>query len=293
MITLDTAWLAGHPLPPVEEDTDKNRRGRVFAVGGSMLVPGALLLTGEAAFRAGAGKVRLATVEPAALPLGLRMPEAAVVRLPASNEGELSADAAKSLAAQLDECDALVLGPGMGPKADAGPILQAVLASSERDFALVIDAAALAAARDCTDAIRARPGRIVLTPHPGEMCALMDCDEARVQAEPEAVVREAAERFGATVVLKASQSWIASPGAEVLHYPGGGPGLATGGSGDVLAGVVGGLLARGADGLSAIAWAVWSHGEAGRALATKGGSLGFLARELPAEIRQWLNGRLR
>lgn len=289
MIELDTAWLARHPLPEPGGDTDKNKRGRVLAAGGSMLVPGALRLTGEAAFRAGAGKVRLATVEAAALPLGVRMPEAAVIGLPASPEGELSGPAREGLASQLDQCDALVLGPGMGAKADAEPILRAVLASPERDFALLIDAAVLAAAAECAEAIRARPGRVVLTPHPGEMCALMGCDEQRVRETPEAVVEEAAERFDATVVLKGSESWIASPGAGILHYPGGGPGLATGGSGDVLAGIAGGLLARGADARTAIAWAVWCHGEAGRALAAGIGPLGFLARELLGEVPRLLN----
>jgi NAD(P)H-hydrate repair Nnr-like enzyme with NAD(P)H-hydrate dehydratase domain len=109
------------------------------------------------------------------------------------------------------------------------------------------------------------------------MAALMDCDEASVTADH---ARRAALRFGATVVLKASDTWIATPDAPMLHYRGGGPGLATGGSGDVLSGIIGGLLARGAAARDAAAWGVWLHGEAGRRLADRIGPLGFLAREL-------------
>jgi len=284
MIALDAAWLADHPLPQPDGETDKNARGRVLVAGGSMQVPGALRLTGEAALRAGAGKVQLATVEEAALPLGFHMPEVAVIGLPAGREGELASEAGAKLVCYLDRCDALVLGPGMGREGDAAAILGAVLDSRERDSSLVIDAAGLVAAPQWAEAIRARKGRVVLTPHPGEMAALMQCSEADVREMPERIARDAAEHFGATVIAKGAESWIASPDQAPLRYPGGGPGLATGGSGDVLAGIVGGLLARGTAPHLAAAWAVWCHGEAGRRLAARIGPLGFLARELLIEI---------
>jgi len=284
MTTLDTVWLAAHPLSRPGGETDKNARGRVLVAGGSALVPGALRLTGEAAFRAGAGKVQLATVETAALLLGVHMPEAAVIGLPANARGELAGTAGTALASSISLCDALVLGPGMGREAEPEPILRTLLDSTEGHWALVLDAAALAAASGFAASIRARNGGVVLTPHPGEMAALMNCDERRVREAPEMLVEEAAARFGATVVLKGAESWIATPGRPTLRYPGGGPGLATGGSGDVLAGVIGGLLARGTAPHVATAWAVWSHGEAGRGLARKLGELGFLARELLAEL---------
>ena len=109
----------------------------------------------------------------------------------------------------------------------------------------------------------------------------MQCEEDAVSP---ALAEAAAARFGATVLLKQSETWIASPGEPLLHYPGGGPGLATGGSGDVLAGIIAGLLARGVAPRMAAAWGVWLHGEAGRRLARAQGPLGFLARELLAEI---------
>ncbi|MCD2324589.1 NAD(P)H-hydrate dehydratase [Sphingomonas sp. IC-56] len=289
MSALDSAWLAEHPLPQPEGDTDKNSRGRVLIAGGSETVPGALRLTGEAAFRAGAGKVQLATAQRVALALGLTMPEAAVYSLPTNEAGELGAEAGPKLAEYLTRCDTLVLGPGMGSKSAAAPILSAAIAKPRSDLSLVIDAAALTAAPDMADALQAHEGRIVLTPHPGEMIQLMQCDEARTKDDPAGLVREAAERFGATVLLKGALTWIACPDQPVLRYAGGGPGLATGGSGDVLAGIIGALMARGATPRVAAAWGVWLHGEAGRRLAETVGPLGFLGRELPPLIPGLLN----
>jgi len=284
MTPLDSTWLAENPLPQPEEDTDKNRRGRVLVAGGSETVPGALRLTGEAALRAGAGKVQLATVERAALALGMAMPEAAVFPLAANACGELSDAAGSVLAGYLERCDTLVLGPGMGAEAAAEAILASAIAEPRTGLSLVIDAAALGAAGNMAEALRAHQGRVVLTPHPGEMALLMGCEEARTKHDPAALVREAAERFGATVLLKGAQTWIACPEHPVLRYSGGGPGLATGGSGDVLAGIIGALLSRGTPPRNAAAWGVWLHGEAGRRLAETVGPIGFLGRELPPLI---------
>jgi len=279
MIALDRDWLDANPLPQPGGDTDKNKRGRVLAAGGSLTVPGALKLTGEAAFRAGAGKVQLAAPEAACVALGVAMPEAAVFGLPVNHAGELSGS--DLLREMLGRCDACVIGPGMGPKADTGAILDIVLAHPRDDLALVLDAAMLGEAGKREAAVRGWRRRLVLTPHPGEMAALMGCDDE--DASP-VLAEAAAKRFDAVIVLKTPETWIAAPGAETLHYAGGGPGLATGGSGDVLAGIIAGLLARGADPQIAAAWGVWLHGEAGKRLAERVGPLGFLGRELPAEI---------
>jgi hydroxyethylthiazole kinase-like uncharacterized protein yjeF len=277
MSEIDAAWLRANSLPDIDDATDKNARGRVVAAGGSVHVPGALLLTGEAALRAGAGKVRIATVEPAALGIGLRFPEAAVFGLPANDDGELDAPAGTALGELAGDCDALIAGPGMAKNAACRDIVGALLDGSAGDKALLLDAALIAAAADHEQALRARRGPIVLTPHPGEMAQLMNCDASDVSP---ALAAQAAERFGATIVLKGAETCVACPGQPLLHYPGGGPGLAVSGSGDVLSGIIGGLLARGAPPHVAAAWGVWLHGEAGRRLADRVGPIGFLAREL-------------
>jgi len=124
----------------------------------------------------------------------------------------------------------------------------------------------------------------VLTPHAGEMASLLDIDKRDVEADPPAAARLAAERFGAVVALKGAESWIADPGGALLYYRGGSVGLGTSGSGDTLAGIVTGLAARGAEPVAGAAWGVWAHGAAGRVLARRTAAVGFLARELLAEI---------
>lgn len=283
MIALDAAWLARHPLPEHGDGTDKNSRGRVLAIGGSAVVPGAIGLTAEAAFRAGAGKVRIATIGEAAIPLGVRMPEAGIVALPTS-DGEIDPSACDLLVGEAERTDCVILGPAIGSRDRAALLGQELLRHARQDLSIVLDAASVACAGKQADLIRAHGGRVVMTPHHGEMASCVDCEEEAVAADPERTACRAAERFGAVVVLKSSRTVIAAPGCEPLLYAGGGVGLATGGSGDVLAGVIGGLLSRGAAPFVAACWGVWLHGEAGAALAGKVGRIGFLARELPAEI---------
>lgn len=285
---IDAAWTAGNPLPVHGSGTTKNSRGRVLAVGGSRTVPGALRLTGEAALRAGAGKLQMATIGSAALALGMLVPEAGVVDLPEGTDGEIAPGAGKVLAEPLRACDALVLGPGISTAEAAARLLRATLELPGGDPMLVIDAMAIGCARDCRNALAAFRGRLILTPHHGEMAALTGEDEAEIAREPAMIARQVAADLGAVVVLKGSDTVIAAPDGALLHYGGGGTGLATGGSGDVLAGAIGGLLSRGASPLVAAGWGVWLHGQSGRRVATTRGPIGFLARELPAEFPRLL-----
>jgi NAD(P)H-hydrate repair Nnr-like enzyme with NAD(P)H-hydrate dehydratase domain len=113
------------------------------------------------------------------------------------------------------------------------------------------------------------------------MARLLDRDSGEVECDPLAAARRAAERYGAVALIKGQYSHIATPDGRAFRFEGGGIGLATSGSGDTLAGIVGGLAARGADPLTATLWGVWLHGEAGRLLTDTVGRVGFLARELP------------
>lgn len=277
---LDAAWLARHPLPTPDGTTDKNARGRVLVVGGAEFVPGALRLTGEAALRTGAGKLQLATVRSAAIALAVLVPEAAMIALPADDDGEIAPEAAAVLAERLQRCDALVLGPGMsiGPRTDM--LVGDLLAIPDTCRTIVLDAAALTSARDLAHIIKRHDGRIIMTPHHGEMAHLASVDPEEVEAEPERLAIEMARQFNAVILLKSATSLIATPDDVVLAFSGGCPGLATGGSGDVLAGIIGGLAAQGVSPLDAAAWGCWLHGRAGKKLAEQVGPTGFLAREL-------------
>lgn len=280
--TLDRDWLAGHPLPSPGEGADKNARGRVLLAGGAHFVPGALRLTGEAALRAGAGKLQMATVREAAMPLGVLVPEAAMIALPVDEDGEIGSAAIPMIAEAMARCDAFILGPGMS--GDADRLVSALLAQPRDGLTIILDAAAIPACAGAAEQMRRHAGRLILTPHHGEMAALTGRDRDYVAAHGEALARETAAALGAVIVLKSESTVIVAPDGDALVYQGGGVGLATGGSGDVLAGVAGGLAARGADPVVAAAWAVWLHGEAGRTLAETMGPIGFLARDLVALI---------
>jgi hydroxyethylthiazole kinase-like uncharacterized protein yjeF len=284
MIEIDRDWCIAHPLPDHGESTDKNARGRVLAAGGGLEVPGGLALTGEAALRAGAGKVRLASVAALTSALGIAFPEAGVVPLSADDAGEIAAEAADALIRAAERCDTLVLGPAISSRSCAASLVQAVLAADLPDVAILLDAAAVACAGAHEDAVRRHPGTLVLTPHFGEMAALTGEDAAAIEADQAGAAARAATRFGAIVVLKGGETVVAAPDGTILHYRGGGVGLGTGGSGDVLAGVIAGLMSRGTDPLIAAGWGVWLHGEAGRTAADRIGPIGFLARELLPEI---------
>lgn len=279
MNELDDRWRADHPLHLPTGDTSKDGRGRLVIAGGAADVPGALRLTGEAALRVGAGKVRLATVASAGMALGMAFPEAAVTGL-AEADGEIAAEAVGALADLAARADTVILGPGMGAKGAAATLVRGLAGVDAPDTTMLLDAAAVACAGPLCALLARWAGRLVMTPHLGEMAALLGCDTDDVTARREQHARETAARFGAVVVLKDAETLIAAPDGTLIHYAGGGIGLGTGGSGDVLAGTIGGLLARGLTPLAAAGWGVWLHGEAGRRLAAAIGPVGFLAREL-------------
>lgn len=281
--TLTPARLRALPLPPLDDSADKEARGRVLIVGGSMENPGGLLLAAEAALRAGAGKLQLATVDALATAVAIAVPEARVFAFPASGSDAIDPGAAKAIAERADRVDALLIGPGLVDEDAAGRLAASVLKRIERP-AVVLDAGGLAALRRDPRALTRLDGRAVLTPHAGEMAQLLEMERDEVEADPDAAARRATESFGATVALKGAETVIAAPDGTMLRYTRGGVGLGTSGSGDVLAGIVCGLLARGAEPLRAAAWGVFLHGKAGNALARRHGPVGFLARELAGEV---------
>ena len=275
---LNRSALKSHTLPPVV-DGDKETKGRILILAGSRDVPGAALLAATAAMRAGAGKLRIATVESVAPQLGLAMPEAMVVGLPEDNDGGFAASAVEAIKKQAQSADAIVGGPGMSNGEVCDRIASALL---KAEAALALDAALLHSLQPLTPEEQATPP--VLLPHAGELSSLLDCEEEEIEREPIRCGVRAAELYRSVVLVKGVTSHVVTPSGEAWTYDGGAPGLGVSGSGDVLAGIVGGLLARGAEPLNALLWSVWLHGEAGAKLAKKIGPIGFLAREIADEI---------
>ena len=284
-IAVTRARLKRTPLPELDESGDKDTRGKVLVVGGSTQIAGAVLLAGVAALRAGAGKLQLATVESASTTLGIAVPESLVVALPESRTGEISAKrGARLLVEYASQCDAMLVGPGMTSERSARSLVSALAGRMRDDATLVLDAAAATSLRGSFDLLTPIVGRVVITPHAGEMATLLGVDIDEVEADPAAVAVRAAGELGIVVALKGAESWIADPEGALFFYSGGSVGLATSGSGDTLAGIVAGLAARGASPLRAAMWGVYLHGAAGEVLAKRIGRVGYLARELLDEV---------
>lgn len=273
-LRLDRSWVESHPLPSLPCDLDKNSRGRVVVIGGCPKVPGGVRLTAEAALRAGAGKVQMAVPEPIALGLGYLVPEAGVIAIAdriARNDDFFAA---------ISEADCVVIGPAMTSSDAAEELLLAAIDHLAPDATLLVDAVALGNRSTIIRHLKRISERCVMTPNPGELATLLQIGIEEVREDPLANLRRAVEEFGTTVISKDTRTHIRSPAGDELQYEGGGPGLATGGSGDVLAGIVGGLMSRSNDPFRSAGWGVWLHGEAGSQLRREVGNLGFLAREI-------------
>jgi hydroxyethylthiazole kinase-like uncharacterized protein yjeF len=278
--TLGRQALDTHPLPPVI-DGDKETKGRILVLAGSRDVPGAALLAATAAMRAGAGKLKIATVECAAMALGMAMPEAMVIGLPQADDGGFAGGAVERVEALAGDVDAIVAGPGVKPSDVCKRLADALL---ESKAALALDVALLETLEPLHERELERSSTPVLLPNAKELASLLDCGPEHVDQDPVGCGVRAAQLYCSIVLVKGVTSHVVTPRGECWTYEGGAPGLGVSGSGDILAGIVGGLLARGAEPLNALLWAVWLHGEAGAALSRKVGPVGFLAREIADEI---------
>jgi ADP-dependent NAD(P)H-hydrate dehydratase len=254
-------------LPRHDDDESKADRGTVLVIGGGRSTPGAVVLAGLAALRVGAGKLQIATVASVAVPLAVQLPEALVVALAESAEGHLAPEGAGDVGARATHADAVLIGPGVLDDHGMDALLGAVLTSTRGT--VVVDAGALPAL-----ARHGRvDGRVVAVPNASELSELGGDD-------PHGVARE----LGCVVACRDAATRIAHPDGRTWTERSGCVGLATSGSGDVAAGAVAGLAARGATPEAAAFWGARLHGQAGERLSVRVGPLGFLARELLDEL---------
>jgi hydroxyethylthiazole kinase-like uncharacterized protein yjeF len=255
-----------HDWPLSTPDGDKHSRGTVLVVGGAVATPGAALLAGHAALRSGAGVLQLCCAPAVATPVAVGMPEARVVGW-------------DDLEAQLDGADAILVGPGLDDIDHARDTLRTVVAGAPEAH-LVIDAYALGALSHEPALLHGRARLPVLTPNATEGAVLSGTDEHSAPSDLSAMAADLADRYQAVVAVRGH---TATPDGQRWREEGGDVGLGTAGSGDVLAGLVAGLLARGAEPAQAACWAVHVHAAAGQRLAARFGRTGFLARELTDE----------
>jgi ADP-dependent NAD(P)H-hydrate dehydratase len=268
-------------LPELGGEGGKDDRGCVLVVGGSSEVPGAAILAATGALRAGAGKLQIATCRQVAPLMAIAMPEARVIGLRSTPSGSIAPNAGRAIRSEVDRCDALLVGPGM---THAGAVLDILRRRIGHGGTLVVDAGALEFLSGRKTLPSKSRGSVILTPHAGEMASLWAIERREVIARPLPLSRTAAAHTGAVVVLKGARTYVAAPDGTTFHNDNGNIGLGTSGSGDTLSGIIAGLAARGAAPLQAAAWGVYLHAKAGDVLTRKQGMLGFLARELLAEV---------
>jgi hydroxyethylthiazole kinase-like uncharacterized protein yjeF len=247
-----------------------------------------LILAGIAALRAGAGKLQLATCRTTAPLVGVSVPECLAAGLDETSDGTISEKAAAKIVEYANDANAALIGPGLR-RSDSNDRMIAKVLSLWSDTPLVLDAGGLGPLHQNPAALTMLDGNAIVTPHTGEMASTIDIAKSEIDHNPGPVALDAAATFNAVVALKGAKTFIASPDGELYLYDSGKIGLATSGSGDTLAGIITGLLARGASPLRAAIWGVFLHGAAGNALSKRLGKIGFLARELLDEIPPIMN----
>jgi ADP-dependent NAD(P)H-hydrate dehydratase / NAD(P)H-hydrate epimerase len=271
-------------MPRRRPDSTKFSSGNVFIIGGSRGLTGAPCLAALAAMRAGAGYVTLGAPSTLDLALTVRPLEAMLVALPDDGDGHLAVDGAEPALHAVARADAVVLGPGLSRDPDAQALAREL--ALRIDVPLVIDADGLnaMAGYHFDRVLPQRPWPTVLTPHAGELGRLLDVDSKEVERDRLEHVRAAAERSKAFVVLKGDDTLVAAPRGRVAISRGGAPGLATAGTGDVLSGVIGAMLAKGLPPAHAACAGVYAHLRAGQLAAAPHGPDGVIASDVIAAL---------
>ncbi len=281
------AMLVNEYLPPRQPTDHKGSYGHAVVIGGALGYTGAIALAGNAALRSGAGLVTAVAPASSHPILAVKLTEVMTRPAPESSGRGFARNSYSVLREQLGRATALAVGPGLGQDPETAIFLDELL--QEIGVPAVIDADALnLLARDkklLTDpAMAAKRRDWVLTPHPGEMARLLDTGIDAIQADRIGAARKASQLWGATVVLKGAHTVVASPDGRVLINATGNPGLATGGTGDVLTGLIAGLLAQGLAPVKAAAAGVFAHGRAADRLAAARGMAGLVAGDLLGEL---------
>ncbi|MHB8078925.1 MAG: NAD(P)H-hydrate dehydratase [Candidatus Krumholzibacteriia bacterium] len=284
--TADRHWLAPAEyaalLPPRRSDCHKYGCGTVLVVAGSRAYGGAAALAGLGALRSGAGLVTVAAPAPLETSLRFLLPEALLLPLPATPAGTAAPPDGELAARLLARCDAVAIGPGLG----ADPATDRWLVDFLGRLAqpAVVDADAFTAWGRLGTTPRTGGREVVVTPHAGELAAVLGVTAAEVGRRRLDLAPELAVRWGVTLLLKGSPALVATPDGALYLNPSGDDALAHGGTGDVLTGLIGGLLAQGLGAREAALLGAWLHGRAGAIAAAAGSRRSGLAREVAAAL---------
>ncbi len=278
-----SAERLGPLVPRRRGDEHKGSCGMVAVVAGSVGMTGAAALTADAALRSGAGRVHLGV--PASLNdiLEVKLSEVMTRPLPEVRKRRcLSLRALGAVRAMLTRADVLALGPGLGRYRETEELVRRLVLQTE--LPLVLDADGLSAFAGQADGLKNRSAPLVLTPHVGEFARLSGLDKRQIADAPMAVARDFAGEFGATLVLKGAPTVVALRDGRVVVNSTGNAGMATAGSGDVLTGLIAGLMAQGLEAEAAACLGVYVHGRAGDRAVERLGEWGMRAGDIADEI---------
>ena len=284
-VQLITAERVLSALPARSLSANKGTFGKVLVVAGSVNYIGAAYLACSAAMRVGAGLVTLAT--PASLQpvLASKLVETTYLPLPEAAPGELSPQAAEVIRGEAGNYNTLLIGCGLGQSESVTGLVNSILLEGKASLPqTIIDADALNILAKTPEWWKKLKGDAILTPHPGEMARLLNTTVEKVQADRVRVAEKAASDWGKTVVFKGACTVIVSPNGQTEISPLANPGLASAGTGDVLAGAIAGMAAQGLAPTDAAVSGVYIHGEAGEAVSERIGDAGMIASDLLPEL---------
>jgi NAD(P)H-hydrate epimerase len=275
-------------LLPRNPDAHKGRTGHLLVISGSPGKTGAAAMTSMSAMRSGAGLVTLGIPESLNPVLETQVTEVMTYALPETHDGMLDASGMEAVARLMSNKNCLAIGPGIGTATETGELLFNIIRQSR--VPLVIDADGLNLLARQPEILKAVRVPVILTPHPGEMARLCKVPVAQVQADRIACARQFSKLYGATVVLKGARTVISHPDGTVFVNPTGNAGMASGGMGDVLTGLIAGFVVQGYSSAVSARLGVYIHGAAADSLADQTGPIGYLATDvmerIPREMRK-------
>jgi len=279
--------MVGRWLPFRGNSSHKGNYGRILIISGSRGLAGAACLTAEAAARSGAGLVTLGVPDAVYIPVAAKLTEVMVTPLPDTESGTLSRDALPKIRSLMENVDVLALGPGLSVNPETVEVIREI--SAHAHIPAVIDADGLNALAGNPEILKQVKQPIVLTPHPGEMARLAGVTTRSVQQGRLNLARSLASAWKVVLVLKGAGTITADPEENIYINPTGNPGMATGGSGDVLTGIIAGLMAQGVEAAWAAAAGVYLHGLAGDLAAKEKGMMGLIAGDILDVLPMALN----
>lgn len=264
-------------------ESHKGSFGTVLVIGGSYEMPGAVFMASSAAVNSGAGIVKLAFPDAAYSAIASKTVEQVLVPLESNENGKISCKALPRIAKELENCSAVVIGCGMGVDGDTEAVVRFVIENST--VPVILDADGINCIKDNIDILDSAKSTVILTPHPGEMARLAKCSAGEIQANRGAAVKSFTEAHKSVLVLKGASTLVCETGNDGIYINStGNPGLATGGSGDVLAGLIGSFCAQGLSPYKSAIAGVHIHGEAGDTVSEEYSMMGNTPSKLLCQI---------